>query len=311
MLNAIQLATAMHPLLMQGDSKGPVGEHTSVKDVDAEFPHIDEDGTCWQPVGYDPDDEPGDKWVDYEDSTSEIMRADCDTQDWLEVCQIPLDWEEVNCDGTTGEAAEKTEEDGAVEEEGSGGLPRWIVLPVQFMAWIAEMHVVTIITLPWWSIIFLIALFDYALDIAFFILFGWYCGFCAGLFIWAVNLVHLPFSIWGFLQQVFLEIFSFIIDGWMLLFGSGCFIFIGPDCYLQGWSTYLALDIPWFTRDKVAQRRQSLRAKLDEKLTIPQINSPMEFWTVREKHRAEFMSMIPLVGDVYNFARLAAQYIEL
>ena len=102
----------MHPMLMQGS--GPAGEHFSVEDVDAEFPHKDEDDVCWQPVGYDSADEPGDKWVDYEDSTSEIMRAECDTQDWLEVCDIPLDWEEVPCDGKTTQLNAEGGEDGEV-----------------------------------------------------------------------------------------------------------------------------------------------------------------------------------------------------
>ena len=309
MQSAIALATAMHPLLMQDAPTAPVGEHKQVFD-DVEFPHKDEDGVCWQPVGWSPDDDK-DKWVDYMDPTSEQMREKCDTQDWLEVCQIPLEWEEVSCDGSDEEASEAVETGEEAEEEGSGGLPRWIVWPVQFAAWIAEMHVITIITLPWWTFIFAVALIDYALDIAFFIAFGWYCGFCAGFFIWIVNLVHLPFSLWGFLQQVFLETFSLIIDGWLLLFGSGCYIWIGPDCYFQGWGRYVALDIPWFTRDEVAQSRQQLMARVNEKLTIPEINSPMEFWIVREKHRAEFMSMIPLVGEIYTLISSAVQYIEL
>lgn len=87
----------MLSLLAQASS--PSGEHFTVDEVDAEFPHKDEEGVCWQPVGYSPDDDGSDKWVDYEDSTSEIMRAECSTQDWLAVCSVPLDWEEVPCSG--------------------------------------------------------------------------------------------------------------------------------------------------------------------------------------------------------------------
>lgn len=89
-MQAISLATAMHPLLMQ--SLVPAGEHFTVLEVEAEFPHKDENQVCWAPQGYLASDAPGEKWVDYEDSTSEIMRAECATQDWLEVCQVQLTW---------------------------------------------------------------------------------------------------------------------------------------------------------------------------------------------------------------------------
>merc|ERR1719469_638368 len=98
------------------------------------------------------------------------------------------------------------------------------------------------ITLPWWSILFAVAMFDYFLYFVFWLLLGWY-------------------------QRIFLEIFSFIVDGWMLLFGSGCFIWWGNDCRLMGWDMYWALDIPWYTTDDFGA---SLAAVIDEKLTIPE-----------------------------------------
>jgi len=172
------------------------------------------------------------------------------------------------------------------------------------------MHVVLIVTLPWWFFLFTIALFDYTLDIVFWLLFGWYCSFCAGIFVWLVNLVHLPFTLWGWFQRAFLEIFGFIVDGWMLFFGwSGCFIFIGKDCYLQSWDMYWALDIPWFT--KRDDRIQALAAKVEEKLSIPTINEPMDFWRIREKHRREFMSLIPGVGEFFAVADYIGKQIAL
>ena len=72
-MQALTLATAVHPMLMQGSA--PAGEHFKVKENSSEFPHKDDDGVCWQPAGYSPDDDGSDKWVDYEDSTSEVMRA--------------------------------------------------------------------------------------------------------------------------------------------------------------------------------------------------------------------------------------------
>lgn len=44
-MQALTLATAMHPMLMQGSA--PAGEHFKVKENSTEFPHKDEDGVCW------------------------------------------------------------------------------------------------------------------------------------------------------------------------------------------------------------------------------------------------------------------------
>ena len=289
-MQAITLATAAHPLLAQG--VGPSGEHFKVEGNQSEFPHEDEENVCWQPVGYEPEDDGTDKWVDYEDSTSELMRAQCDTQDWLEVCSVPLDWEEVDCKGKID--TKQGPENGVQDSEEDRFLPGWVIFLFQFLSWLWEMHVVMIVTLPWWFFIFSIAMFDYALDFTFWLLFGWYCKFCAGLFVWAVNLVHLPFTLWGWFQRIFLEIFGAPVDAWMILFGwSGCFIFIGKDCYLQSWDMYWVLDIPYFTK---RDETQSLAAKINEKLTIPKIESAADFWTIREKHRREFMAVIPGFG---------------
>ena len=39
-------------------------------------------------------------------------------------------------------------------------------------------------------------------------------------------------------------------------------------------------------------------AKMEEKLSVPKIESAMDFWTVREKHRREFMATIPGIGEL-------------
>jgi len=56
-MQAISLATAMHPMLMQDDvpaeiivvtvATAPSGEHFSVAEVEAEFPHKDANEVCW------------------------------------------------------------------------------------------------------------------------------------------------------------------------------------------------------------------------------------------------------------------------
>ena len=170
-----------------------------------------------------------------------------------------------------------------------------------------EMHVVLILTLPWYLFLLSIAVLDYTLDFVFWLFFGWYCSFCAGIFIWIVNLVHLPFTIWGWIQRAFLETFGAIIDGWMLFFGlSGCYIFIGHQCWYNDFGMYWALDIPWFTKDPEGA---NLMAKLSEKVTVPTIEKPEDFWTVRAEHRKEFLALIPVVREVIGFASIASDYL--
>merc|ERR1712038_137588 len=63
------------------------------------------------------------------------------------------------------------------------GLPVFIVVIIQLLAFLWEFGVVAIVMLPWWSILFSIALLDWSLDWVFLGLFFW-CKFCAGIFIW-------------------------------------------------------------------------------------------------------------------------------
>lgn len=74
---------------------------------------------CWQPQGYDPvTDEPDSElWLDYEDSVSEIMRAECDLQSWMSVCKIPLTWEQVDCMIYVKREAEEAQEEEVPEKE--------------------------------------------------------------------------------------------------------------------------------------------------------------------------------------------------
>ena len=65
--------------MLTQSSPGPSGEHFQYSSA-YRFPHEDSKGLCWQPQGYDPKtDSPDSKlWLDYEDSVSEVMRAECD-----------------------------------------------------------------------------------------------------------------------------------------------------------------------------------------------------------------------------------------
>ena len=135
----MELATASfstaltHPMLRQ--QYGPEGEHFQYGDQ--RWPRIDDEGTCWIPEDFKVSEMDDDvKYIDYEDSLSQVMRAECEQQPWMAVCETPLYWEEVDCDiyavkssggGAVDEAAE--------EAKGRGGAPLWIVLPVQLADW--------------------------------------------------------------------------------------------------------------------------------------------------------------------------------
>ena len=214
---------AAHPNLQQ--AFGPNGEHFPWSD-DTRFPHVDSVGQCWQPADYDRYEDTFDstKWVNYEDSVSELMRKECPVQPWMAVCGIPLNWASVECDIFVPEPPAPVVE--------SNGLPLYIVLPFQFVASIWKLGAIGIVMLPWWVLLTAIAFIDWVVDWAFLLTIGLLCKPCAGFFIWIVNIAHIPFTIWGWLMTILLEVFAFRIDGWMILFkGSGCFLRYGRHCW--------------------------------------------------------------------------------
>ena len=204
----------------------PTGEHTQAGAT--RFPHVDELGTCWIPTDYDPatDFPENQEWIDYEDSASEIMRAECDRQPWMTICTIPLYWTAVPCDIYAVLAP-------APEEEDEGfALPLYVVLPVQATALLFELLALMFIGLPYFLIFFTLAAIDFILDWVFWLLFGWYCPACAGIIIWIINIAYLPFWLMAWVQRLIYETYTLPIDGWMLFFGfSGCYLFIGKHCW--------------------------------------------------------------------------------
>ena len=72
------------------------------------------------------------------------MRGECELQPWMQVCEIQLVWEKVDC--LIYEPKNEVVED---EEEWDGRLSLWVVVPFQIMAAFLEWHVVLILTLPW------------------------------------------------------------------------------------------------------------------------------------------------------------------
>ena len=156
-------------------------------------------------------------------------------------------------------------------------------------------------------LLFSVALVDYILDWVFWLLFGWYCEFCAGIFIWIINIAHLPFTIWGWINRILLESFGAIIDGWMLFFNwSGCVWFIGAHCWgVNSFDMYGALDIPWFTNVEEIPTAQQLIAKV-----TPAATSSDEFWAIRNQQRKEFLNLSPIVRQLIQVADVAADYFD-
>ena len=150
----------------------------------------------------------------------------------MAVCETPLYWEEVPCDIYDTKEDEPTGVDNAAEEAaGRGGMPLWIVIPVQVLSAIWELHIVYLVTLPWWGLLVGIAAADWVLDWVWLGLFFW-CKRCAGFFIWLVNIALLPFHVFGWLMRFRLETYGAIVDGWMLFVkGSGCYLRYGKHCW--------------------------------------------------------------------------------
>jgi len=79
---------------------------------------------------------------------------------------------------------------------GNGGwLPWFVVVPVQIASMFFELGVVGIVSLPFWSAIALLATLDFLLDFVFLFTIGLICKPCAGIFIWAINILMIPFLI--------------------------------------------------------------------------------------------------------------------
>ena len=154
---------------------------------------------CWIPQGYSPDVdyEENTEWKEYEDRTSEIMRAECKWQDYLKVCSITLYWEPVECNIYEVKVVEVVEEE-EVDDE-SGWLPWWVVYPVFGLSGIWKSLLIGSVFLPWWSILASVAAVDFILDFVFLWTLGLFCTPCAGFFIWLLNIALIPFTIWGWL----------------------------------------------------------------------------------------------------------------
>jgi len=157
------------------------------------------------------------------------MRAECDLQPWMSVCDIPLYWEPVKCNIYIKRAKEEARAEAALVEPvpdwQKGMIPIYVIIPFQILSGIWKGLAIGIVALPWWLILASVATVDWILDWVFLFTFGIFCRPCAGFFIWVLNIAFLPFTVWGWLMRLMLETFGLFIDGWMLPFGlSGCYL---------------------------------------------------------------------------------------
>lgn len=242
-------------------------------------------GTCWIPDSFlkkDLKDEDAEaRWADYMDSQSEVMRAECDTRPWMEICNIDLYWLEVDCDIFT-----KTTPKKASKKKGII-LPTWLVVIVQVLETLWELNVIFIVTLPWWAILATVALVDWIIDWIWMGLFVWWCRTCAAIFIWIFNIAFLPFHIGGWLQRFRLETYGLLVDGWMLFFrGSGCYISWGRHCWfkrkLKDRNFRTIWDIPIMNRE---DETGSIAGELSSYFMPPDLNDPVGYAKIKAAHR--------------------------
>lgn len=235
------------------------------------------------------------------------MRAECATQAFLDVCSRPLYWAEVPCDIY----AIALEEQG---EEEDFSLPLYVVIPVQLLAAFWEFHVIGMITLPWYLIVLTVAIFDWLLDWVWLGLFFW-CDFCAGVMIWLINILMLPFHIWGWMQRFHLETYGLVVDGWMLFFGfSGCYLAFGKHCWLKAdWgNTREAIDIPLMFTNPGGMLTEGTSADSDDNISSffmpPKLESGEDLMAYRRNSRANWFKYFP----GYNMVSAAsAEMMEL
>ena len=220
----------------------------------------------------------------------------------MSVCDIPLYWEQIDCDFYIERAKAEAKANEEPEEEFKGLLPLWVVIPVQILSAIWKGGVIAIVALPWWLILATFASIDWVLDWVFLFTFGLFCVPCAGFFIWALNIAMLPLTIWGWLMRFMLETFGLVIDGWMLLLrGSGCYLNWGHQCWFKkDRSLRHVLDIPlFFTQpgDQPVLGVDDIKEAFFKLITPPKLVNASDILHSRRQNRKNLLSAVPIIGE--------------
>lgn len=162
------------------------------------------------------------------------------------------------------------------------------------------MLAVGVMTSPFYLLLLTLAVGDWLLDWVFMGLFGWWCLPCAGVFIWLINIVMLPFTLMGWMHRFLLETFALVIDGWLLLLGgSGCYLRWGKDCWMNerfmDRSLRTFLDIPWFT---TTIGDESFAGMFVRQISMPSLQKSSDILQVRRAARQPLMAQMPLYNSI-------------
>ena len=280
-------------------------------DPEFKFPHVDEDGKCWQPNGFSPElDLPENEhlFLDYEDKSSEVMRDECADQAWMRVCQIPLYWEQVDCDKYT-RTTETDLEDETTEEAAAGGLPTPVVLATFIVSGIVKGLVGFIAGGPLIYFNWIFALVDWTLTTLFNYSVGLFCAPCAGVLIWVFNIAFLPFWALGWMFRFMLETIGLLVDGWLLIFNfSGCYMFIGRHCgLLNPRFTPWRFDIPILNSLGLGQGFLETIKSLTKP---PEINQASDILQARHANRKNMFQGTPIMGSLLALADVVVDHIS-
>ena len=292
MLATSAFSTHMIFPTVQQSAVHPIGEHKAVYD-DHAFPHKDNNGDCWWPADYESykgEDKETTAFVDYMDPKSEIYRETCASAPVEPFCSIQLSWEKVDCD-----IYDKKKDSVKKKDDEPWTLPWYVSYPVMFLSGVWKFHVIFAVTLPWWLLLATVAALDWIIDWPIWLLFGWWCVPCAGVFIWLINIAMLPFHILAWLQRFRLETYGLMIDGWLLFFNfSGCYLRFGRQCFwdrsIGNRDVWTVMDMPLFFVEE-SEKMQSLLSK-------PALETPEDIWTLRRENRQVLLSLLPFYDEV-------------
>jgi hypothetical protein len=171
---------------------------------------------------------------------------------------------------------------------------------VELVSFIWELHIIAIVSLPWWGLLATVALVDWLLDLVWMGLFGWWCLPCAGLFIWIFNIALLPFHLFAWLQRFRLETYGLLVDGWMLIIGgSGCYLRFGKHCLFDRTLSNRKLrtfwDMPLFFSD---DETESLGGTLKSLVAFPELKDQGDLVKVSRANRQVLLSMLPFYDEM-------------
>ena len=276
------------------------------------FPHIDEDENCWQPNGFKPElDRPENEhlFLDYEDKSSEVMRDECADQAWMRVCQIPLYWEQVDCDIYSRKEEVEDEDENTEEKAAAGGLPTPVVLATFVVSGILKGLIGFIAGGPLIYLNWTFGFLDWTLTLLFNYSIGLVCAPCAGVFIWIINIVMLPFWVLGWIFRFMLETIGLLADGWLLIFNfSGCYMFIGRHCgLLNPKFTPWRFDIPILNSLGMGE---GFIATIKSLTKPPEINTTSDILKARHNNRMNMFQGTPIMGTLLALADKVVDHIN-